>query len=255
MNADLKNALAQVYQVFSGYQPLYLDEAFTTEAYLMAWKAELFSAPLPQLSAQSLSRFAGKTMTTWGRVEDFKHFLPRLTELFADYDYPYDIQTYFYKFDHGEWLTWPLEEQEAIRRVWRLVFNCWLTGADAPYSYEHGDYFHGLYLALGHSTANLDAWAPFSSAARTRRLAEYLVSEAGELFQRNKVGRYAEKADHLVEIRKWLLQPVIHQGLEKAFFRLQEEGNSFDELPDLISEAEQILRTEIEFNRINNIPL
>src|SRR4051794_20200880 len=42
---------------------------------------DLHARPLREFTCEHLRRYAFKAMTTWGKVEDFKHFLPRIFEL------------------------------------------------------------------------------------------------------------------------------------------------------------------------------
>ena len=78
------------------------------------WNRSLFSKPLPNLTSEDLSRFAGKAISTWGDTNDLKHFLPRLFELTAFLDTPYDVGILYQKLQDGGFQTWEAGEQYAI---------------------------------------------------------------------------------------------------------------------------------------------
>jgi hypothetical protein len=90
---------------------------------------QLHAAPLRELSAEHLRSYCFDALSTWGDDTVFKHFLPRIAELFVTASQPslelQDPETIFGKFRHGKWLSWPIAEQTAVRAfllaLWRAV--------------------------------------------------------------------------------------------------------------------------------------
>lgn len=80
-------------------------------------ESRLHSLALRQLTWDDLGFFLFKAMTTFGEVDDFKHFLPRIFELFVvDCEgCPYDAWLLPSKLAYGEFAGWPEEEQAAVR--------------------------------------------------------------------------------------------------------------------------------------------
>lgn len=76
-------------------------------------KRQLSAAPLRELTEEQLDTYTWKAMTTWGGVDDFKHFLPRIFELTAMSDFTADL-TVFSKLKYAEWDKWAAEEKEAV---------------------------------------------------------------------------------------------------------------------------------------------
>jgi len=78
--SELKKAIADLYSVFKDYR---LDSHVEgCPCCVTKNDKQLIEAKvLTELSPDDLNRFAFKAMTTWGTVEDFKHFLPRQREL------------------------------------------------------------------------------------------------------------------------------------------------------------------------------
>ncbi|MGH3376898.1 MAG: hypothetical protein ACRDP6_19390 [Actinoallomurus sp.] len=48
----------------------------------------LLDRPLRSLSPEALSRYAAKALSTWGGVEEFRYFAPRLIECAAADEFP-----------------------------------------------------------------------------------------------------------------------------------------------------------------------
>jgi hypothetical protein len=76
----LAEALAGVYRVFAAY-PLRARIAGCPHCVGEVDELALHTAPLGQLGEDDLGLYAFKAMSTFGDVEDFKHFLPRILEL------------------------------------------------------------------------------------------------------------------------------------------------------------------------------
>ncbi len=84
-------------------------------------KSTLHSKQLRDLEDEDLEKYAFKAMTTWGDVDDFKHYLPRIFELAANRELIVDTTVILAKLDYGNWLGWDENEQLAIvnfLKVW-----------------------------------------------------------------------------------------------------------------------------------------
>jgi len=93
-------------------------------------ESSLHRKPLHELTAEDLSRYAFKALTTWGTKNDFKHFLPRLLELVTEKDgiaNEIDLAVLFGKLEYAHWNTWPARERAAVRRyltvLWLFVLS------------------------------------------------------------------------------------------------------------------------------------
>lgn len=77
-------------------------------------EAKLHRRPLREMEPDDLERYAYKAMTTWGDVDDFRHFLPRLLELLVHRRLIVDTEIVLGKLTYGYWEAWPTREQEAV---------------------------------------------------------------------------------------------------------------------------------------------
>lgn len=111
---ELDAAIEELYRVF---QPYWLGPDFSGCDHCVDPKdtERLATTPLRDLGVSDLEWYGFKAMTTWGEVEHFKYFLPRLFELVAIRrgDYPF-LETLFSKLEYGDWASWPDNERHAV---------------------------------------------------------------------------------------------------------------------------------------------
>jgi len=85
---------------------------------------DLTSKPLRGLSINEIGHFVRSAVTTFGDIDDLKHFLPRILELFQDesYDLVDDFLT-FEKLNYTEWQAWEAIEIEAIEEYFLSLWE------------------------------------------------------------------------------------------------------------------------------------
>lgn len=117
----MNDAIERLYGVFSAYpHPRALDGCPCCTSAQMA--KPLVTKPLRTLDGQDLERYAFKALTTWGAVEDYKYFLPRIIELSMSGELLWDIEMTLGKLEYGDFPSWPLREREAIEV---LIVEAW----------------------------------------------------------------------------------------------------------------------------------
>ncbi len=103
---ELEYAIANLYIIFSEYPlPQHIEgcPCCVNESDNLLIHSKL----LKNLTASDLDRFIFHTMTTWGTVEDFKHFLPRIFELFALESNKFLWSNLIIeKLDYADWYNW-----------------------------------------------------------------------------------------------------------------------------------------------------
>jgi len=113
MNTAVAESLEQMYSIFSAYpKPDRIEGCPCCVS--DADQAELHTEPLREL--QNLDQYAFKAISTWGSVEDFKHFLPRVFELMIGEGFLTDTFVVLGKLAFGGWKDWPEVEQKGIQR-------------------------------------------------------------------------------------------------------------------------------------------
>ncbi len=109
----MQNAISQLYTVFSKYKfdPQMWHAQITVSR---EWKAELYSKPLREIPTRIIGIYAFKAITTWGKVENFKFYLPRILEVLTFPNNSIQIFVLFGKFEMADWKNWPVDEQNAL---------------------------------------------------------------------------------------------------------------------------------------------
>src|SRR5262245_41616630 len=120
---DLDQAIAAHYEAFSAY-PLKPKLDCCSHCELDRAEASLHARPLRELEWMDLGVYPFKAMTTFGDENDFKHFLPRILELYVvDPGHSrYDVSIVFAKLKYASWTSWPPSEKSAIQQfvsAWR----------------------------------------------------------------------------------------------------------------------------------------
>jgi len=114
---------------------------------------ELMATPLRKLTAEQLSQFSLKAMTTWGTEQDFKHFLPRLLELaFLDPSELDWLETLFGKLTLANWQEWPAAER---RLMADYLAELWRVTLARPREYENDDSADSVLCAIGSTEVDL----------------------------------------------------------------------------------------------------
>lgn len=127
LDTQLPDAIAELYRVFRPYRvefPLEACACCVDESHQRVISAK----PLEALTSRDLDWYAFKAITTFGTVNDFKHFLPRLLELIAyERDFPINEEIVFGKLPYASWRDWPMTEQRAIEAylpaLWRQTIE------------------------------------------------------------------------------------------------------------------------------------
>jgi hypothetical protein len=123
--ADLASAIESLYEAFDAYP---LEERIDSCPHCELDEAErrLHVRPLRELTWADLGTYTFKAMTSFGDEDDFRHFLPRVLELYV-LDHagaPYSLFMFCGKLDYAAWTTWPAGEVAAVRRfieAWKRV--------------------------------------------------------------------------------------------------------------------------------------
>lgn len=216
-NPRLGEAIQELYRVFKPYQVRRHPEGCPC-CVSNADKRRLFSKPLAELSPEDLGRFAWKVLTTWGSVEDLKHFLPRLLELMAwDECTPFEREVLFGKLSLGGWTAWPDRERESVEKYLNAVWEDCLTS-------EAGSvWLDELLCGLGHAVDNLNPFLTFWMNSRVSTAYANVVSyidwnTASLLKRRHLTNSFWSDADQqMSQVVDWLASPATIRALEAVF--------------------------------------
>ncbi len=197
-------SVARLYDVFQLYQ---LDD-FDPSTYCVSPEEhhQLASKPLQALGVSDLDRYARKAMTTWGTVNDFKHFLPRLLELsidaYLDFTMP---EVLLGKLADAHWTEWPTEERQAVRQFLDVF---WLHHLSIPLEPVGDDHIPtvlgGLAEACGTVSKYLAAWETLPGENAALHLARFVDQVADEVTTTHAIRLWSESDQVSRELVAWL---------------------------------------------------
>src|SRR5688572_3646991 len=206
---------------------------------LEKWNRDLFSKQLRELSADDLSRFCGKVITTWGEADDLKHFLPRILELTALLKPPYMIWVTFDRLEMTGWQSWPAEEYEAVKMYMLCLWDSLLSDESEKAESEFDNYFSTLAHFYPVFEDLVAVWNKNTSKAATKHLGQYVYQQKYTLFGKKYIAGLYKKNENIIPFQSWLLSDQVINRLEQAYFLYANE-----EFAETLSWAEKMLNDE-----------
>ena len=124
MKTQLLKAIEHLYDTFKSYTVLGNLRDRSCDCCVTDDEIKtLLSKPLKSIDKDDMYHFMTSALTTFGDLEDYKHFLPRILELvILSSDVRDDFLTYE-KLNYAQWKTWETNEIKAIKSVleWSLI--------------------------------------------------------------------------------------------------------------------------------------
>ncbi len=193
-------AVETLYDVFSVY-PL----AQKVEGCPCCVSAEdetvLHLRPLRRLTADDLSRYVFKALTTWGGANDFRHFLPRLLELAAEpRNYDVDLEAITSKLEYAKWNQWPEQEQRAIREYLLALWQLLLTLP--PEAVSLGEYLGAIGRAEEDLVAYLKLWHNTATDTALDQLLDFVDSQLS--LHKRKLTNWSGRREQMAQVIDWL---------------------------------------------------
>jgi len=154
----------------------------------------LLATPLRELTQDNLDPYAFSAMTTFGGVEEFRHFFPRIAELVTRQGYvgALDFDPLLRKLEYGQWTTWPERERAAIKD-WLAAFERgFFDDPDGP-SVGIDELWHAAQLRSA-TERFVDRWLAATTEAANDELGHAIVAIA-EAHQKGRPRASHERPD------------------------------------------------------------
>lgn len=230
----------KLYRTFKGYSSDSLDSysPMNSQITMEYWTKVLRTKPLRDLKDEDLRYYTFKAMTTWGEVEAFKHFLPRILELISRLEWAgINVEIVFSKLAYGHWKTWPPKEQEAIKTFCTAFWQFLVETENTFVDWEIRSYLSGFFETGIDMQPLLDIWLKADSETSVRRLCQFIVLEEKPILKRGHFGWSKEhRLEHGTVLQQWLRSDAMKQHLNDSFFRYADTASA-----EIISQALQIV--------------
>ena len=115
MNQDYKHCTSQLYSIFSSY-PTPQNIAGCPCCMHSLANNKWHQKPLQKIEAEQLSDYTFKAITTYGTVNDFRYFLPRILELLSKQALHIDPSIVWSKLIYANWINWPDAEVAVVKQ-------------------------------------------------------------------------------------------------------------------------------------------
>lgn len=175
---------------------------------------------LRELQGEDLSRYAFKAMTTWGNVNDFKHFLPRILELMRGDELNIHASTVLGKLKYGRWGSWESAEQKAVT----AFLIAWWKHILAHHSCFDSSFFCGFYALTGTIEVLLQHW-PVEIAGNTFVIYVDFI----QFYYQDFIGRKNDFKDFdetvHTEFSGWIRKNTVF--LEEGFYYFENNNGRF----------------------------
>ena len=219
-SSALVESVKRLYPVFSSYQAEPSSIGICPNCISEHELEALFAKPLRILDAATIYHFAIVAVATHGSVSDFKHFLPRVCELFpnelCDMDSP---EFYLNKLRYSDWLGWPEEEMLAVR-AFMLEWWRW-TLTNYPAKLPVWDAICAIAQAEDDLLPYLEAWDSQCGNGWTalRQLVDFYQHDLIVHGRQNRLSLgsfWEERSRQEAQVCCWLLREETRRHIERA---------------------------------------
>lgn len=223
----IDQTIIDLYKVFGRYpvnrgmegSPLY-------GAKVKEWNAELLSKPLSQLNSEVLARFCSSVTLTWGSIDDYKHFLPRIYELINRIDFIAEIWVVFDVLNKYDWYNWPNEEVSLLNRYFVDLWESVICNSNEATDYAVANYLSSISNVYLDFNELLAMWQSNESMPSVRKLAYYLSDNYEEIFIKVRLPGFHPSKERGEKLLEWLISPEMKTLLRKH--RITYEGEDFE---------------------------
>jgi hypothetical protein len=234
----LRLAIERLYEMFGPY-PLRPHIDACSHCHSEEDHRRLASKPLRELTAVDLHDYAFSATLTWGDDRDYRHFLPRLFESMVSAEEPaVDPETVVGHLRHGEWQSWPPQEQSGIRSF----FSAWWSSVieNYPSAVPVEDCLCAIARVEDDVASLTQTWLKSTSVSAFRHLADFVFDNVsswtnfGTLSNAFWEGREAP----MRQVMNLLVDPAVSRRLLEAAV-----AHSAEPFAERMADASRLLET------------
>jgi hypothetical protein len=197
---------------------------------------KIYSKTLRILEADDIGFYSTKAISTWGNINDFKHFLPRIIEIYrTDKANGWiDLETIHNKLEEANWKDWNKSEQNIIEKI---IEYDWRERTNQKESYiwkldfeEYQKFFDIEYL--------LKLWEFPKNKMALKNFVEFFYMEGNEIISNEK----KENFNNLIR------RENLTKGLEEEFFKYEKADRNY---AFKVSAVLKMIENEIQVKKEN----
>lgn len=220
--SSLSTSIERLYDAFRRYRRPARSDFSPFSGITEQDVARLYARPLRMLAAADLETYARHALTTWGHIDELKHYLPRLFELIVTSPGWTDTALLIGLLATGEWRQWPAIEQRAVTDFLDELWK-WALEID-PDVLSCGAVLRGFGLSGVDASSALELWTTTTSLRATQQIAVLVLLDRDALLETGALGR-----QWLSPVREatlqFLLATTTHSRLEAARAACEQVGN------------------------------
>lgn len=235
-------AIDNLYAVFSKYTPAdmyYCDCGCIDPADVK----QLASKKLRELEEDDLSSYHGSALCTWGGVSHYKHFLPRILEVYDHNERCGLIGLYeiTHKLAYANWQTWDESELKTIKN---FIFCDWADYVNASESQVSLDGLGGFAFFFDLKDL-VKEWSTAKESVGLRNFVDFYYYEGTEIINRGMKGK---DMSYYTIFNDFIHQDSLLKSLEDTFFSVESEdvvyGEKISIVIQMIEQQRKMINTD-----------
>jgi hypothetical protein len=236
----LQATIENLYEVFADYTTIGIHHC-TCGCINEENVRKLHSKPLRELETDDLVSYQGSALYTWGDIEHYKHFLPRILELIStrrEYSFAY-LDEVHSKLIYANWKEWPEQEQQAIiefaREDWKeLIKDPGITISDSDLVR------YSLFCGVKYIFAE---WTLTHPEQAIKNFVHFFYYHGNDLLN----GKLTVDEEYETFMLAWLGQNGLASSLERAFYTYEKKDPEYAEMASVVL---QIIEQELIARKI-----
>lgn len=218
---DVKQAIENLYLVFAKYTPANMEHCDCGCIDENDVK-KLASKKLRELEEDDFIGYHYKAMTTWGEVEHYKHFLPRILEVHHDESGNgligfFEITT---KLEYAQWNTWEEAEIKAVKDFMLADWGVFVNERDSSIGIDDLEYYSFFFSPK----VLINSWEITKAESSLRNFVDFFYSNGSELIDKGfeiQGNAFGKEFTFLIHNSELL------EKLEQEFFKVNDTDKEY----------------------------
>jgi hypothetical protein len=221
MTDELRACVDKLYRVFDRYRQTPMDYCpccVNKQEY-----ARLLEPKLEDVGHAPIDHYVFNAIHTWGDVDGFKRFLPRIYEALAferhEISWCLGMWLPIRRLGDAKWDEWPKHERQPIERYLRVLWSNVLDGKPAQpddgLATDAKEVFEGLAVIYSDVGPFLDVWREKAaqSLEAADRLAQFVRYNEDFFWNGESLGTQDWSPGAAFQVREWLRDPSLSEAL------------------------------------------